>query len=335
MNSTSSFILASLVIIGLILSPSMSSINADSHVILSPKKQMESGVEPDDVVCKSGLVLMIRSTNGAAACVKSTTSTILSTAGWGNVIETEMEDELEDAMEEDENEKEIILEEELSMGEEDQMGENQTIIELEEGISAGEDDSMSEESTEDIFSIGGIDLSMAAPVEGDVDAPITIIEFGDYQCPKCKQWFQQEKPTITSKHIATGTVNLYFVDITWLGDDSIIAAQASHCAEDQEKFKEYHSALYNNQAGIQEGWANSNSLKQFAIDLGLDSELFDECLDSGKYSDRVSYNTEVAISNDVSGTPHFFIIGPDGTTKMFSGALPSAAFDAAILSLGY
>lgn len=333
MNSTPCLILASLVIFGLIISPSLSGISADNHVIQSPKKQMDSGVEPEDVVCKSGLVLMIRSTNGSAACVKSSTSMKLSEAGWGDVIETAMDE----TMDEDGNDKEIILEEELSMGEQDQMEENsnQTIIELEEAISAGEEDSMGEETQEDIFSIGGIDLSMAALVEGEVDAPITIIEFGDYQCPKCKQWFQQEKPSITTNHIMPGTANLYFVDITWLGDDSITAAQASHCAEDQGKFKEYHSTLYNNQAGIQEGWANSISLKQFAIDLGLDSELFDECLDSGKYSDRVSYNTEVAISNDVSGTPHFFIIGPDGTTKMFSGALPSAAFDAAILSLGY
>ena len=294
---------------------------------------MDSGVEPEDVVCKSGLVLMIRSTNGSVACVKASTSMNLSGAGWGEVIETTMND----AMDEEGNDKEIILEEELSMGEQDQMEDNsnKTIIELEEAISAGEEDSMGEETQEDVFSIGGIDLSMAAPVEGDVDAPITIVEFGDYQCPKCKQWFQQEKPTIATNHIMSGTAKLYFVDITWLGDDSITAAQASHCAEDQGKFKEYHSTLYNNQAGIQDGWANSNSLKQFAIDLGLDSELFDECLDSGKYSDRVAYNTEVAISNDVAGTPHFYIIGPDGTTKMFSGALPSVAFDAAILSLGY
>jgi len=83
------------------------------------------------------------------------------------------------------------------------------------------------------------------------------------------------------------------------------------------------------------GWANSDSLKQFAIELGLDSEMFDECLDSGKYSDRISYNKEVATSNGVEGTLHFFIVGPDGTTKTFTGSLPSVVFDAAILSLGY
>jgi len=333
MTSISSFIFVSLVIFGLIISPSLSGINADNHEIMSPRKQMASGIDAEDVKCKSGLVLMIRSTSGTAACVKSTTSMKLSSAGWGDVFETAMEEE----MEEEGNDKEIILEEELSMGEQEEMegNGNQTIIELEEGISAGEDDTMVEEPPEEVFSIGGIDLSMAAPVEGNVDAPITIIEFGDYQCPNCKQWFQEEKSSITSDYILTGIAKLYFVDFAWAGDDSLAAAEASYCADDQGKYMEYHSILYNNQGGIQDGWANSDSLKQFAIDLGLDSEIFDECLDSGKYSNRVSHNTEIGFSNVNTGTPHFFIVAPDGTVKQIAGPQPSVIFDATILSLGY
>ena len=331
MTSTSSFIITSLVIFGLILSPSLSGINADNH-IMSPKKQMASGVAAEDVKCKSGLVLMIRS-SGGAACVKSATSIKLTSAGWGDIIETAMEE----VMDEDGNDKEIILEEELSMGEQEEMkgNGNQTIIELEEGISAGEDDTMVEEPIEEVFSIGGIDLSMAAPVEGQDDAPITIIEFGDYQCANCKKWFQQEKPSITSNHILSNTTKLYFVDAPWAGDDSFTAAQASYCADDQGKYMEYHSTLYNNQEGMNDGWASSDALKQFAIELDLDSEMFDECLDSGKYSDRVSYNAEVAISNGIEGTPHFFIVAPDGTVKQIEGPQPSVVFDATILSLGY
>lgn len=333
MISISNFALIFLIIFGLILTPSLSNINADSHDVMSPRKQMESGVDAEDVECKSGLVLMIRSSNGAAACVKSTTSMKLSGAGWGDIIETSMDK----VMDEEGTDKEIILEEELSMGEKEEMGEssNKTIIELEEGVSAGEEGMMDEESTEDVFSIAGIDLSMAAPVEGDVEAPITIIEFGDYQCPKCKQWFQEQKSSITSDYIITGIAKLYFVDIAWLGDDSITAAEATYCADDQGKFREYHSTLYTNQAGIEDGWANSASLKQFANELGLDLEMFDECLDSGKYSTRISYNTDVAISNDVAGTPHFFLIGPDDTIKQIAGPQPSVVFDAAINSLGY
>ncbi len=339
MNIPLGFALLSIVIIGLIISPSISSINADNHEIMSPRKQMESGIDAEDVVCKSGLVLMIRSTNGVAACVKSSTSIKLSDAGWGDVIETTMEEKQEDEqMEKENHDKEIIFEEELSMGEQEQMDENsnKTIIQLEEEISAGEEDTMSEESTQaDVFTIGGIDLSMAAPVEGQDDAPITIIEFGDYQCPNCKQWFQDQKPSITSDYILTGIVKFYFVDFAWAGADSSTSAEASYCSEDQGKYYEYHSTLYNNQGGIQDGWANLDSLKQFAIELGLDSEMFDECLDSGKYSDRVSYNTQVGISNVDTGTPHFFIVGPDGTVKTIAGPQPLIVFDATINSLGY
>ncbi len=63
--------------------------------------------------------------------------------------------------------------------------------------------------------------------------------------------------------------------------------------------------------------------------------MFDECLDSSKYYNRVSYNTEVGISNVDTGTPHFFIVGPDGTVKTIAGPQPSIVFDATILSLNY
>src|SRR3989304_319810 len=295
MNSVTNTAFVAIIALGLFLSPSMLSVNAQD--IMSPRQQMASGVAADDVVCKSGLVLMIRSTNGAATCVKSSTSMKLSDAGWGSIVIDDEEDETI----------------------EDETIENETI----------EDETTEKES----FTIGGVDLSMAAPVEGDEDAPITIIEFGDYQCPKCKDWFQNEKSKITSNYITKGIAKLYFLDSAWLGDDSIAAAQATYCADDQGKFIEYHSTLYNNQAGIQDGWANMDALKQFATDLELDAEMFNECLDSGIYADRVSHNTEVGTSLGVVGTPYFFIIGPEGDIKKIAGPQPSIVFDAAINSL--
>jgi len=301
----------------------MLSVNAQD--IMSPRQQMASGVAADDVVCKSGLVLMIRSTNGAATCVKSSTSMKLSDAGWGSIV---LDDEEDETIEDETIENETI---------EDETTENATnekIIELSEGLSMGEEQGLPEETMEEeSFTIGGVDLSMAAPVEGDEDAPITIIEFGDYQCPKCKGWFQNEKSKITSNYITKGIAKLYFLDSAWLGDDSIAAAQATYCADDQGKFIEYHSTLYNNQAGIQDGWANMDALKQFATDLELDAEMFNECLDSGIYADRVSHNTEVGASLGVVGTPYFFIIGPEGDIKKIAGPQPSIVFDAAINSL--
>jgi len=318
MNSVTNTAFVAIIVLGLFLSPSMLSVNAQD--IMSPRQQMASGVAADDVVCKSGLVLMIRSTNGAATCVKSSTSMKLSDAGWGSIIIDDEEDEtIEDETIEDETMENAT---------------NEKIVELSEDLSMGEDEGLPDETMEEeSFTIGGIDLSMAAPVEGDEDAPITIIEFGDYQCPKCKAWFQNEKPQITSNYITKGIAKLYFLDSAWLGDDSIASAQAAYCADDQGKFIEYHSTLYNNQATIQDGWANMDALKQFANDLELDVEMFNQCLDSGTYADRVSYNTEVGTSLGVVGTPYFFIVGPEGDIKKIAGPQPSIVFDAAINSL--
>ena len=175
--------------------------------------------------------------------------------------------------------------------------------------------------------IAKIDVSRSPPVEGSEDTPITIIEFGDFQCPKCDQWFQNEKPTIKQDYIDTGKANLYFVDFAFLGGDSMTAANASYCAEEQGKYWEFHSHLYNNQGGINEGWASSSNLKLFASDVGLDVVAFDECFDSGKYDDRVAYNTSVGASNGIEGTPAFFIVNnSDGTTERIDGPQSSDIF---------
>ena len=314
-------------ILGLIFSPSFSNVNAED--ILSPRKQMASGVAADKVVCKPGTVLMIRSTNGAAACVKSSTSLKLTDSGWGSIIKQveDMEDDIDKTMEDGIEENVVNATQEDTHNKE---------ITLEEGLSMGITNESSQETMEEEpFAIGGIDLSMAAPVEGQEDAPITIIEFGDYQCPKCHDWFINEKPSINSQYIMKGIAKLYFVDFSWLGDDSILAAEATYCANDQGKFQEYHSTLYSNQGGIQDGWANTNALKQFAVDIGLDSEKFNECLDSGIYANRVYYNTGVGTLHDVQATPYFFIVGQNGEIKKIAGPQPSIVFEAALYSLGY
>ena len=182
-------------------------------------------------------------------------------------------------------------------------------------------------SVMELETIGKIDVSNSPPVEGSEDAPVTIIEFGDFQCPKCDQWFQNEKPTIKQDYIDTGKANLYFVDFTFLGIDSMTAANASYCAEEQGKYWEFHSHLYNNQGEINGGWASSTNLKLFASDVELDVVAFDECLDSGKYDDRVAYNTGVGASHGVEGTPAFFIVdNSDNTTERIDGPQPSDIF---------
>lgn len=184
-----------------------------------------------------------------------------------------------------------------------------------------------------ILSIGGVDLSSASPVFGSKDAKVTIIEFGDYQCPKCDQWFLNERPAVESQYIAKNQANLYFVDFPFLGPDSEMASVATYCADEQGKYWDYHSTLYKNQGGIQSGWANSDSLKKFASSISLDTEKFNKCLDGGKYSDRVKKNKEIGSSSGVEGTPTFLLVGLNGKIEKIVGPQPSSVFASTIEKL--
>lgn len=180
---------------------------------------------------------------------------------------------------------------------------------------------------------GDISTAMGSPILGNPDASITIVEFGDYQCEMCYRWFHTSKPTIVENYIDTGKANLVFVDLAFLGRDSPKAAQATYCAEDQGKYWEFHDILYNSQEHIDNGWANSERLKAFAFSLGLDMELFESCLDSGKYSKRVQYNISEAKKQGATATPTFFIIDSEGNKQKISGAQPYSVFKKVIDSM--
>ncbi|MGI0088610.1 MAG: thioredoxin domain-containing protein [Nitrosotalea sp.] len=193
----------------------------------------------------------------------------------------------------------------------------------------GNNNTMMNESSM-MMSSGSIDLSMASPVRGSTSAPVTIVEFGDYQCPKCDAWFKNEEPAIQSNYIDTNKAKLYYVDFPFLGADSPVAAQAAHCAGDQGKYWEYHDYLYANQQGVQSGWASADNLKSYAATLGLDTAKFNSCLDSGKYADAVSHNKDIGVSKGIQGTPAFFIIGPTGTMTEIMGPQPASEFSTVI-----
>ena len=178
----------------------------------------------------------------------------------------------------------------------------------------------------DITNVGGFDVSMASPVEGNANAPVTIIEFGDYQCGNCDIWFKNEKPTIKEVYLDTGKAKMYFLDFPFLGNDSELAAQASWCANEQGSFVEFHDTLYENQKGVEDGWANLDSLKQFASDLRLDTEQFNSCMDSGKFSNQVVHNKNIGLSNGVDRTPTFFIVGSDNSIHRIDGPQPAVVF---------
>ena len=163
---------------------------------------------------------------------------------------------------------------------------------------------------------------------GDPDAPITIIEFADFQCPYCGRFFAETKPQIDETYMQSGKVRFAYFNFAFLGPESQWAAEAAECASDQNKFWEYHDKLYDNQSGENQGAFNKDNLKKFAEELGLDTSVFNECLDSGKYTQLVQDESSMASSIGVRSTPTFLING-----QAVVGAQPFEIFQQTIDSL--
>jgi len=165
-----------------------------------------------------------------------------------------------------------------------------------------------------------------SPYLGSDDAPIILVEFGDYQCFFCNKFFHETEQNILKNYVETGKVKIIFKDFTIIGPDSIAAANASHCAEDQGKFWEYHDELYDNWAGENNGWASSENLVKFAQNIGLNEDEFNQCISAGKYKELVTASSNDARNLGITGTPAFFVIGPDNQATRISGAQPYEVF---------
>ena len=173
-----------------------------------------------------------------------------------------------------------------------------------------------------------LNLESASPILGSAEAQITIVEFGDYQCELCYSWFHNTRGTIIDNYVDTGKVNIVFVDLAFLGSDSPVAAQATHCANEQGKYWEYHSILYYKQEWIDNGWASKSMLKEYANELKLDSDQFADCIDSGKYAKNVLDNYNLAVKlMEYPSTPTFYLFNhQSGVVEKISGAQPFSVF---------
>jgi len=161
----------------------------------------------------------------------------------------------------------------------------------------------------------------ASPILGDLNAPLTMIEFGDYQCTFCKKFFHETEKSIITNYVETGKVKILFKDfIVVPGNDSVNAANAAHCANDQEMFWQYHSTLYNNWDGEGTGWASFERLHQFASTLGLDMDEFSECMSESKWKELVDSSKVDGRTLGVSATPTFFIIDQNNKVLKITGA---------------
>ena len=172
------------------------------------------------------------------------------------------------------------------------------------------------------------------PVKGDPDAPLTIVEFSDFQCPFCSRFYEQTLSQIEENYIDTGKVKLVYRDLPLdsLHPNARPAHIAAECADEKGKFWDYHDVLFEKQSEWNRLSAADlqTTLTQYATDMGLQSASFETCLNSQEMADEVNNDSLDAARYAATGTPTFFIgTEKDGFVKM-SGAQPFASFQLTI-----
>ena len=155
-----------------------------------------------------------------------------------------------------------------------------------------------------------------SPIKGDPSAPITILEWGDYQCTFCYKFHQNTLDIINEDFIKTSKVKLVFKDYPLNGPDSLLAAEASYCAQDQEKYWQYHDELYKNWGGERTGWITRVSLNGFAETIDLNLNEFNDCLDNHTYKDRVNTHYQFGKELGIDATPSFLVFNEEKIIKI-------------------
>lgn len=171
------------------------------------------------------------------------------------------------------------------------------------------------------------ELKTEAPndvILGDPKAPVTIIEYGDYQCPACGAFFSDTEPLVRENYIKSGKAKIVFRDFQFLGPESVLAGEAAACAKEQNNFWAYHDAIY--VAEVKDGKENSGNLNrdlfiQLAKNVGLDVNKFTVCYDSNKYENAVKQQMQNESSLGINQTPTFFVNG-----QIVKGMLPFDQF---------
>lgn len=164
------------------------------------------------------------------------------------------------------------------------------------------------------------------PPLGKNNAKVTIIEFSDMQCPFCRRFWKDTLPQLKKEYIDQGLVRFYYRHLPLppaVHPAATPLAEASECANDQNKFWEYHDKIFAEQTKQGEGTIpiTNEQIKQWAAEIGLNTTQFNECFDSGKYSQKVKDDFADAQKAGASSTPTFYI---NGTPLV--GALPYETF---------
>ena len=145
---------------------------------------------------------------------------------------------------------------------------------------------------------------------GDPNAPVKMVEYSDFECPGCLNFYQSIEPSLVTEYIATGKVHFTYRSMgNWIGPESVAAAEAAYCAADQDRFWDYHDILFANWTGERVGDFTSARLIAYAENIGLDMNTFKSCFNSHKYSDRVNQDYNDGIQAGVQYTPSIVIDG--------------------------
>lgn len=155
------------------------------------------------------------------------------------------------------------------------------------------------------------------PTQGSQGAPVTMVEFSDYQCPYCQRFVSAVFPTIKKDYIDTGKVKYIFRDfpIPSLHPQAVKAHEAAHCAGEQDRYWAMHDMLFENAKDF-----SIAALKRYAQEVGLDRNQFDDCLQTSKYASTVEKEMADGRKVGVSGTPSF-VIGPSGPGETITGTV--------------
>lgn len=161
------------------------------------------------------------------------------------------------------------------------------------------------------------------PMLGEATASVTVVEFSDFQCPYCEQFFNMTLPQLKKEYVDTGKVKYYFKNfpLTSLHKNAAKAAEAALCAQDQDGFWAYHDQLFAQQSEWAEQASPSTAFARYATAVGLKSKDFASCLETDKHAARVSGEMSEGQTLGVTGTPSFVING-----RLLVGAYPFSEF---------
>jgi len=151
---------------------------------------------------------------------------------------------------------------------------------------------------------------------GDPDAPVTVYEFSSYTCSHCYDFNENAAKDFIARYVDTGKVYFNYVNLPANSEASLLAAEASYCAADQDRFYEYKDQLFA-YAFAENAYTEANMVN-FASLAGLDVDAFQACLNSGKFATAYEEDIRFATANGVTGTPTFLVNGQDLVT---TGAL--------------